>query len=130
DTLSHPFFQLAPKWGLYPLIALSTLATVIASQALISGAFSITSQAIQFGYLPRMQVHHTSSQSIGQIYVPMVHFLLFVATVLLVIGFRTSSNIAAAYGVAVALTMFLTTLLLTVLILRVWKWSWWHALPL
>jgi KUP system potassium uptake protein len=107
----NPFYLLAPHWALYPLVILATAATVIASQAIISGAFSLTRQAIQLGYLPRMQIVHTSQAEIGQIYVPAVNTLLALATIALVLGFRTSSNLAAAYGVAVTTTMVITTLL-------------------
>ncbi|HVE69726.1 MAG TPA: potassium transporter Kup [Thermoanaerobaculia bacterium] len=107
----NPFYLLAPKWALYPLVGLATCATVIASQAMISGAFSLTRQAIQLGYLPRMEIVHTSSVEIGQIYMPTVNWALMVATIVLVIGFRSVSAIAGAYGVAVSTTMFITTLL-------------------
>src|SRR3954463_2898567 len=105
----NPFYLLAPKWALYPLVILATMATVIASQAIISGVFSLTRQAIQLGYLPRMEIIHTSRAEIGQIYIPSVNWTLMVSTIVLVIGFRTSSNLAAAYGVAVSTTMLITT---------------------
>ncbi len=107
----NPFYLLAPKWALYPLVVLATAATIIASQAIISGAFSLTRQAIQLGYLPRMEIVHTSKAEIGQIYIPSVNWALMLATIALVLGFRTSSNIAGAYGVAVSTTMIITTIL-------------------
>ncbi len=107
----NPFFLLAPDWALYPLVGLSTAAAVIASQALISGAFSITRQAVSLGYLPRMTVLHTSKEEIGQIYVPFVNWALMISTIWLVLFFQTSSNMAAAYGVAVTTTMVITTIL-------------------
>src|SRR6185312_9893530 len=97
-------FHLAPSFALYPLIALSTVATVIASQAVITGAFSLTWQAIQLGYLPRLRVEHTSEAEMGQIYIPRVNQYLLVVTVLLVLGFQNSSALAAAYGIAVTMT--------------------------
>jgi len=111
-TITNPFFQLAPQWGIIPLVALSTLATVIASQGLISGAFSLTMQGVQLGYLPRIRILHTSSSHFGQIYVPVVNWLLLISTILLVVGFKTSSNLAATYGSAVSLTMLQTTFLM------------------
>lgn len=111
ESAQNPFYHLAPSWALYPLVVLSTLATVIASQALISGAFSITRQAVQLGYLPRFTILHTSKEEIGQIYVPAVNWLLFCSTVWLVLFFQTSSNLAAAYGIAVTTTMLITTFL-------------------
>jgi KUP system potassium uptake protein len=110
-ALDHPFYQLAPDWLHYPLVAFATLATVIASQAIISGAFSLTQQAVQLGFLPRMHIEHTTSHSIGQIYVPLVNWLLAAATLGAVFGFQTSDALAGAYGVAVSLLMAITTLL-------------------
>ena len=107
----HPFFHLAPQWALYPLVLLSTLATIIASQAVITGAFSLTRQAVQLGFVPRLRVEQTSEHAHGQIYMPGVNWLLMVAAIALVLSFRTSSNIAAAYGVSVNATMFVTTIL-------------------
>jgi len=123
EAVENPFFRLAPRWALYPLVALATVATVIASQAVISGAFSLTWQAVQLGYSPRVQVRHTSEEEIGQIYVPLVNWALLVAAVALVLAFRTSSAMAAAYGVAVSLTMVITTLLAFVVMRTIWKWS-------
>ena len=119
----HPFFQLAPGWALIPLVVLTTLATVIASQAVISGAFSLTRQAVQLGYLPRVDIEHTSSTHIGQIYIPGLNWLLAIACVGLVLGFRSSSNLAAAYGVAVTTDMVFTTILFAVVARARWNWS-------
>lgn len=120
---SNPFYLLAPKWSLYPMVALATMATVIASQALISGAFSITMQAIQLGYLPRMEIRHTSSEERGQIYLPSVNAALMIACVGLVVGFRSSGALSAAYGIAVTLTMVITTVLFYFAARRLWNWS-------
>ena len=111
DAAHNPFFLLAPSWALYPLVGLATVATVIASQAIISGVFSLTRQAIQLGYLPRMVVIHTSRAEIGQVYMPAVNWAVMVMTIALVLGFRNSSNLAGAYGVAVSTTMIITTIL-------------------
>jgi len=119
----NPFYFLAPNWGLYPLIAVATAAAIIASQAVISGAFSLTRQAIQLGYCPRLQIEHTSSREIGQIYLPAVNWSLMVLTFALVFGFRTSSNIAGAYGVALSTLMVITTLMFYVMSREVWRWS-------
>jgi KUP system potassium uptake protein len=118
----HPFFMLAPSWGLLPLVALSTAAAIIASQALISGSFSITRQAIQLGLAPRLEVEHTSAREMGQIYVPHVNWALMFATVLVVVGFGSSSAMASAYGIAVTLTMIITVLLLYVVMTERWGW--------
>jgi KUP system potassium uptake protein len=118
----HPFFLLAPSWGLLPLVAIATAAAVIASQALISGAFSITRQAIQLGLVPRLDVEHTSAHEIGQIYVPQVNWALMAATVLIVVGFGSSGAVAAAYGIAVTLTMIITVLLLYIVETERWRW--------
>jgi len=120
---ANPFFFLAPKWALLPLVGLATLATVIASQALISGAFSMTRQAVQLGYMPRVKIDHTSASEIGQIYIPGINWALMACTIGLVLGFRSSSNLAAAYGIAVTLTMLITTLLLYFVATKLWKWS-------
>jgi KUP system potassium uptake protein len=124
----NPFYRLAPEWLLIPLVVLSTIATVIASQAVISGAFSLTGQAIQLGYLPRVSIIHTSGSEIGQIYIPLVNGVLMLATIGLVLGFGSSTNLAAAYGLAVSLTMVITTLLAFVVARLVWKWPLWVAL--
>jgi len=119
----NPFYRLAPSWGLYPLVALATAAAVIASQALISGSFSLTMQAVQLGYMPRVAIEHTSSATRGQIYIPWINWGLMVACTGLVLGFRSSDNLAAAYGIAVVLTMIITTLLLFFAARRLWKWN-------
>jgi len=124
---SNPFFRLAPTWALYPLVALSTAAACIASQALISGAFSLTMQAIQLGYLPRMLIRHTSQHERGQIYMPHVNWALMVACIGLVLGFGNSSHLSAAYGVAVAGTEIITTALFYFAARRLWRWSRWQA---
>jgi KUP system potassium uptake protein len=123
SAIASPFYRMAPAWGVYPLIALATVAAIIASQAVISGAFSLTRQAVQLGYSPRMQIDHTSSREIGQIYIPVVNWALMVGTFALVLGFRTSSGMAAAYGVAVSGEMVITTVLLYILSREGWGWS-------
>jgi len=122
-AIENPFYLLAPAWALYPLVALATIATVIASQAVISGAFSITQQAMQLGYSPRMAIQHTSSRQIGQIYLPGINWSLFLGVVVLVVGFKSSTNLAAAYGIAVTGTMATTTILAYVVARSLWKWS-------
>jgi KUP system potassium uptake protein len=121
-AIEQPFFLLAPKWALFPLVALASLAAIIASQALISGAFSLTRQAIQLGYSPRLDISHTSSHEIGQVYVPQVNWTLMVCTILIVIGFGSSTALAAAYGIAVTLTMVITAVLLYVVARDRWHW--------
>ena len=121
-TAAQPFFQLAPTWALFPLVGLSTAAAIIASQALISGAFSLTRAAIQLGYAPRLDVEHTSSSAMGQIYVPQVNWFLAISCILIVIGFGSSAALAAAYGIAVALTMVITGVLLPVVERQRWGW--------
>ena len=118
----QPFFLLVPAWGLLPLVAIATAAAIIASQALISGAFSLTQQAIQLGYAPRLDIEHTSSSEMGQVYVPQVNWALMVATIVIVIGFGSSSALAAAYGIAVTMTMVITTILLGVVARERWHW--------
>ena len=122
-SASSPFYLLAPDWALIPLIGVATAAAIIASQAVISGAFSLTRQAVQLGYMPRMQIEHTSSREIGQIYVPAVNWALMLLTVTLVFGFRTSSNIAGAYGVALSTLMVITTLMFFIMSREVWGWT-------
>lgn len=122
-AVGNPFFNLGPKWMLVPLIGLATVAAIIASQALISGAFSLTMQGIQLGYIPRMAIEHTSERERGQIYMPQVNATLAVCCLGLVIGFQTSSRLASAYGIAVTLTMTITTLLFLVAARRCWDWS-------
>jgi KUP system potassium uptake protein len=119
----NPFYRLAPGWALVPLIVLATGATVIASQAIISGAFSLTAQAVQLGYSPRMEIRHTSEREIGQIYVPQVNWALMVATIFLVTYFKTSNSLAAAYGIAVTSTMLITTVLFGEVARERWGWS-------
>jgi KUP system potassium uptake protein len=119
---TNPFFRLAPEWALWFFVVLATAATVIASQALISGAFSLTLQAVQMGYLPRIQIMHTSDKESGQIYIPRVNILLAIVCVTLVVSFRASSALASAYGIAVTLTMLTTTALFFWIASRVWRW--------
>jgi KUP system potassium uptake protein len=119
----NPFYHLAPSWFLYPLIALATAAAIIASQAIISGAFSLTRQAVQLGYSPRLQIDHTSSREIGQIYVPAVNWGLMLLTCVFVIYFGSSTNIAGAYGVALSTLMLMTTLMFYVMSREVWRWN-------
>jgi KUP system potassium uptake protein len=123
NAFKNPFFLAAPAWALYPLVGLSTIATIIASQAVISGAFSLTRQAVQLGYLPRLVIRHTSAREIGQIYIPSVNWLLMICAVGLVIAFQASTNLAAAYGVAVTATMAITTSILAVVERERWRWS-------
>lgn len=123
DSIDSPFFRLAPDWALVPMVVLATAATVIASQALISGAFSLTMQAVQLGYAPRLRIVHTSSDAQGQIYVPAINWVLMVACIGLVLGFRSSSSLAAAYGIAVTATMVITTVLFAVVARTLWGWS-------
>jgi len=121
EAVKNPFYMMAPDWALVPLVGLATMATVIASQALISGAFSVTKQVIQLGYLPRLEVQHTSETDTGQIYMPFVNWGLFVAIVLAVVMFKSSSNLAAAYGIAVCTDMLITTVLTFYVIRYAWK---------
>ena len=123
EAIENPFYLLAPSWALYPLLILSTLATVIASQAVISGAFSMTKQAIQLGYCPRMTVLHTSESEIGQIYIPAINYLLMFMVFIIVIAFESSSNLASAYGIAVTGTMIITTVLSFIVIRATWQWN-------
>lgn len=126
-AIRNPFYLQAPEWALYPLIGLATAATIIASQAVITGAFSVTRQAIQLGYLPRMQVVHTSEHAIGQIYIPFINWAMLTGIVLLVLMFGSSSNLAAAYGIAVTGTMLIDTLLGFVVVILLWRWNRWLA---
>ncbi len=123
DAIANPFYLLAPSWALYPLVALSTIATVIASQAVISGVFSMTRQAVQLGFCPHIEIRHTSASEIGQIYLPGANWGLLIGVLVLVLGFESSSNLAAAYGIAVTITMVITTLLVLVLARRAWGWN-------
>ena len=130
DAVANPFYHLAPEWMLYPLVALATMATVIASQAVISGAFSVSRQAMQLGFLPRFEVRHTSDKQQGQVYLPGVNWGLFCAVTVLVLGFRSSSNIAAAYGIAVTGDMVITSCLATFVAAKAWGWGWSKAAAL
>lgn len=123
EAAHNPFYRLAPAWALYPMIVLATAAAVIASQAVISGAFSLTMQAVQLGFSPRLKINHTSTREFGQIYIPAVNWALMVGCIVIVVGFRSSSNLAAAYGVAVTSTMVITTILFYVVARRLWGWS-------
>jgi KUP system potassium uptake protein len=122
-TVENPFYLLAPEWGHYPLVILATVATIIASQAVISGTFSITQQAIQLGYTPRLEIQHTSELEMGQIYLPAINWLLLVSIIALVVEFGSSSNLAAAYGIAVTGTMLITNVLAIAVATRLWGWS-------
>ncbi len=121
-TVENPFYLMAPDWARLPLVILATMATVIASQAVISGAFSVTQQAVQLGFLPRLRIINTSAKAAGQIYVPFVNWALLVLVIVITLGFKSSSNLAAAYGIAVTGTMFITACLFGVLTFAVWKW--------
>ena len=129
-AISNPFYRLVPSWALYPMIALATAATVIASQAVITGAFSLTSQAVQLGLLPRLQIRRTSETQAGQIYIPRIRGMLLVGTILLVVLFQSSNGLASAYGVAVAGTMLVDGVMAFIVIWRVWKWALWGAIAL
>jgi KUP system potassium uptake protein len=126
-AISNPFFMLVPEFLLFPMVGLATAATVIASQAVISGAFSLTSQAIQLGYCPRIQIRFTSEREMGQIYIPNVNWLVLLAVIVLVLGFKSSSNLASAYGIAVTLTMMIDTVLAFIVVRALWHWSWFMA---
>jgi KUP system potassium uptake protein len=123
EAVDNPFFLMAPDWALYPVVIIATSAAVIASQALISGSYSLTRQAVQLGYSPRVNIQHTSEQEIGQIYIPAVNWTLMICCIGLVLGFQTSSRLAAAYGVAVTTTMVVTSVLFYVVARERWKWS-------
>lgn len=129
EAIQNPFFFLASEEWRLPLVFLATVATFIASQAVISGAFSITHQAIQMGYIPRLNIRHTSETEGGQIYIPVVNWALMVAVIILVLTFQNSSNLANAYGIAVTGAVTIDTLLMAVLLVGVWKWKWWYAAP-
>ena len=124
---ANPFFMLAPSWAVYPLVALATCAAIIASQALISGAFSLTMHAIQLGLFPRLIIRHTSQDARGQIYMPQVNWMLMIACVGLVVGFESSGRLAGAYGIAVSMTMIITSILFYSAARRLWKWPVWQA---
>ena len=123
EAVKNPFYLLAPEWALFPLIGLATLATVIASQAVITGAFSVSRQALQLGYLPRMHIQHTSESTQGQVYMPRVNWSLMIGVMALVVTFKSSGNLAAAYGIAVTGDMVITTLLAAVVFHEIWGWS-------
>jgi KUP system potassium uptake protein len=129
-AIANPFYKMAPSWALVPLIILATSAAIIASQAVISGAFSLTKQAIQLGFLPRFGIQYTSDKEIGQIYVPFINWGLLLGIIVLVVIFKNSTNLAAAYGIAVMLTMTIDTLLLFVVMTRIWRWNKWIAFVL
>jgi KUP system potassium uptake protein len=122
SAVKNPFYLLAPEWALIPLVILATCATVIASQAVISGTFSLSRAAIQMGYCPRLHIEHTSERQIGQIYVPFINWTLFIAVIVLVVSFRRSDNLAGAYGIAVTLAMLIDSLLIFVVMQRLWRW--------
>lgn len=122
-SVTNPFYQMLPQWSLIPMIVLATMSTVIASQAVITGAFSMARQAVQLNILPRLEILHTSEKNLGQIYMPRVNFLLAIIVILLVIGFEKSTNLAAAYGISVTGNMIVTTVLLFIVMTRIWKWS-------
>ncbi len=130
ELIQDPFFLMIPDLVRVPVIILALLATIIASQAVISGAFSLTQQAIQLGFIPRMEIRHTSASAAGQIYIPAINWGLMVMVILLVLFFQSSSNLAAAYGIAVTGAMFIDTLLLAAVLFSLWRWPWWKALPL
>lgn len=123
SAVENPFYLLAPEWGRYPLVILATVATIIASQAVISGAFSITQQAMQLGYTPRLAIQHTSDREMGQIYLPAINWLLLISIILLIVEFGSSSKLAAAYGIAVTGTMLITNILAIAVAIRLWNWS-------
>jgi len=130
ETVDNPFYHLAPPWLLLPLVGLATLATVIASQAVISGAFSVSRQAMQLGFLPRFEVQYTSAKAQGQVYLPGVNWGLFLAVVILVLGFKSTNNLAAAYGIAVTGDMVITSILATFVAAKSWGWGWGRAIAL
>jgi KUP system potassium uptake protein len=123
EKAHHPFYAMVPTWAVIPMVLLATIATIIASQAVVTGAYSLTRQVIQLGYFPRLRIVHTSAKQMGQIYIPMVNWLLMICTIGLVLGFQASSKLAAAYGVAVTSTMLISTILINVVSRKVWKWS-------
>jgi KUP system potassium uptake protein len=130
EAVANPFYMMVPAWALIPMICLATAATVIASQAVISGAFSMSKQAIQLGYLPRFAITHTNDKEAGQIYVPFINWAMLMAIIGLVLAFKNSDSLAAAYGIAVTMTMLMATLLLYVVMTRIWKWNKWLVLAL
>jgi KUP system potassium uptake protein len=129
-VIKDPFFLMIPDLVRIPVVVLALLATIIASQAVISGAFSLTQQAIQLGFMPRMQIKHTSAAAAGQIYIPIINWGLMIMVIVLVLFFRSSSNLAAAYGIAVTGAMFIDTILLAAVLISLWRWPVWKAAPL
>jgi len=129
-AIKNPFYLLAPDWALVPLLLLATAAAIIASQAVISGAFSLTRAAIQMGYCPRLTIEHTSERAIGQIYVPFINWSLLAAVIALVVGFRNSDNLAGAYGIAVTLAMMIDSILIFVVMRRLWNWPTWISIAI
>jgi KUP system potassium uptake protein len=123
EAATNPFYLMAPEWARLPLVGIATAATIIASQAVISGAFSVTHQAVQLGFLPRLKTLHTSESAVGQIYIPAVNWTLLAMVILLVLGFRESTRLASAYGIAVSGTMLITTVMLGFLVRQVWRWN-------
>jgi len=130
EAIKHPFFYLAPEWALLPMVLLATMATVIASQAVITGAYSVTRQAIQLGYCPRLMIEHTSEREIGQVYLPWINWGLYLAVIGLVLGFGSSSNLAGAYGIAVTATMAIDSILIFFVMRKLWNWPLLVALPI
>jgi len=130
NAIKNPFYLLAPDWALVPLLVLATAAAIIASQAVVSGAFSLTRAAIQMGYCPRLTIEHTSERAIGQIYVPFINWSLLAAVIALVIGFHTSDNLAGAYGIAVTLAMLIDSILIFVVMRQLWDWPTWVAIAI
>ncbi|MCW5622538.1 MAG: KUP/HAK/KT family potassium transporter, partial [Burkholderiales bacterium] len=130
EAVQHPFFRLAPEWALLPLVLLATIATVVASQAAISGTYSITRQAIQLGYCPRLMIEHTSEREIGQVYLPWINWGLYFAVVGLVLGFGSSSSLAGAYGIAVTATMAIDSILIFFVMRKLWNWPLLIVLPI
>ena len=130
NALSNPFFMMAPSWLLLPLVALASMATVIASQAVITAAFSLTQQAVRLGYLPRLRIRHTSNHAMSQIYMPAVNWTVMMGVLLLITLFQSSERLAAAYGVAVTGTMVITSCLMILVVLKHWRWKIWYGLPL
>jgi KUP system potassium uptake protein len=130
NAIKNPFYLLAPDWALVPLLFLATAAAIIASQAVVSGAFSLTRAAIQMGYCPRLTIEHTSERAIGQIYVPFINWTLLAAVIVLVVGFRNSDNLAGAYGIAVTLAMLIDSILIFVVMRQLWDWPTWLAISI
>src|SRR5688572_15700576 len=130
EAAANPFYELAPRWFLYPLIGIAASAAIVASQALISGAFSLTQQAVQLGYVPRVTIIHTSKREAGQIYIPEVNVALMLGSLALVLTFKSAGALAAAYGIAVTGTMIITTMLFAVVARGRWRWPLWRVAAL